>query len=359
MHRSKQGTTYEGNLWPEFKEHVYHVTRRWLDPNGDGDPSDGIDGFRLDVADLVPLGFWREYRQFVRGINPEAYLLGEVWWDSFPHRLMNPEPWLRGDVFDAVMNYRWYMPTRSFFADAPPHLTASQYVAHLDSIEHNIGPDFLKAMMNLTASHDSPRFGTSIYNPGLYKYQGNPNQNPTYRIDKPDARTRKVQQMILVQQFTYVGAPHIWNGDEVGMWGGDDPDMRKPIVWEDLSYDDEVAHPGGLPRRRDVVRVDTALLSVYRQLIALRKEHVRLFVDGSHTVVVADDDRRLFAYQRTLDDAQAVVAFNASGAVQTMTIPANSGTYYAAFPAGANVDVTNDTITATMDPLSTRVWIKR
>lgn len=359
VNRIKQGTTYEGNLWPEFKEHVYHVTRRWLDPDGDGDPSDGIDGFRLDVADLVPLGFWREYRQFVRGINPEAYLLGEVWWDSFPHRLMDPEPWLRGDVFDAVMNYRWYMPTRSFFANAPPHLTASQYVAHLDSIEREIGPDFLKAMMNLTASHDSPRFGTSIYNPGLYKYQGNPNQNPTYRIDKPDARTRKVQQMILVQQFTYVGAPHIWNGDEVGMWGGDDPDMRKPIVWEDLSYDDEVAHPGGLPRRRDAVRIDTALLSVYRQLIALRKQHARLFVDGAHTVVVTDDDRRLLAYQRTLGDARAVVAFNASDTVRTMTIPALGGAYYAAFPTGATVDITDDTITATMDPLSARIWIKR
>ena len=53
--------------------------------------------------------------------------------------------------------------------------------------------------------------------------------------------------MILVQQFTYVGAPHIWNGDEVGMWGADDPDERKPMVWSDLRYEDEgTIRSGGL-----------------------------------------------------------------------------------------------------------------
>ena len=65
-------------------DQVFEVTRRWLDPNGDGDPSDGVDGFRLDVAEMVPLGFWRDYRRFVRSINPEAYLVGEVWWEQWP-----------------------------------------------------------------------------------------------------------------------------------------------------------------------------------------------------------------------------------------------------------------------------------
>jgi len=109
------------------------VTRRWLDPDGDGDPSDGVDGFRLDVAEMVPLGFWREYRSFVRAIHPEAYLVGEVWWEQWPETMYDPAPGLQGDVFDAVMNYRWYMPTRSFFAGTPPGLTATEYVAALDS----------------------------------------------------------------------------------------------------------------------------------------------------------------------------------------------------------------------------------
>ncbi|MGD8277849.1 MAG: alpha-amylase family glycosyl hydrolase, partial [Gemmatimonadota bacterium] len=197
----------EGTLVPEVRDHIFNVTRRWLDPDGDGDLSDGVDGFRLDVAEQVPLGFWREYRRFVRGINPEAYLVGEVWWERWPETMYDPAPWLQGDVFDAVMNYRWYMPTRSFFDGAPPGLTASGYVAALDAVAAGIGRDPVAAMMNLTASHDAPRFATSIYNPGRYKYRVTPRENPDYRIDRPDARTREVQRMILAQQFTYIGAP--------------------------------------------------------------------------------------------------------------------------------------------------------
>jgi glycosidase len=254
----------EGNLVPGVRDLVFAVTRRWLDPDGDGDPSDGIDGFRLDVAEMVPLGFWRDYRRYVRSINPEAYLVGEVWWEQWPDRMYDPAPWLQGDVFDAVMNYRWYYPTRGYFAGTDPVLTASQYVAALDSVNAGIGAPHQRAMMNLTGSHDTPRFGTSIFNPGRYKYHNNPREDRGYRISRPDERTRRIQEMILVQQFTWVGAPHVWNGDEVGMWGADDPDERKPVVWADLRYDDETTDPFGRPRRRDRVEPDTALFRVYR-----------------------------------------------------------------------------------------------
>ena len=348
----------EGNLLPAVKEHVYHVTRRWLDPNGDGDPADGIDGFRLDVAEMVPLGFWRDYRRFVRSINPEAYLVGEVWWEQWPDRMMDPTPWLQGDVFDAVMNYRWYMPTRSFFAKAPPYLTASQYVAHLDSVAAGIDPAFQKAMMNLTASHDAPRFATSIYNPGRYKYQVHPRGNPDYKIDRPDARTRQIQQMILVQQFTYGGAPHVWNGDEVGMWGADDPDDRKPLLWDDLTYDDETTHPFGQPRRRDPVAPDAELFQVYKTLIALRQNHLRLFVDGALTYRLADDARGLLVYERALDDARAIVAFNTSDESQTVTIDAENGSYQAVFPAGEPVEVADELLTVELPARTAAVWVR-
>lgn len=348
----------EGTLVPEVREHVFRVTRRWLDPDGDGDPADGIDGFRLDVAEQVPLGFWREYRNFVRSINPEAYLVGEVWWEEWPESMYDPAPWLQGDVFDAVMNYRWYMPTRSFFAGAPPNLTASQYVAHLDSLAVGIGQDQYQAMMNLTASHDAPRFATSIYNPGRYKYRVNPSENPDYRIDKPDERTRRIQRMILVQQFTYIGAPHIWNGDEVGMWGADDPDPRKPMVWDDLTYDIETTHPYGRFRRPDPVSPDTELFATYKDLIALRKENIRLFVDGTLTWLLADDEQRLLAYERALGDERAVIAFNASDEPQTLTVELERGQWHTAFPAGDAMEVTDGTLAVELPSLSARVWIR-
>ena len=187
---------------PAEKEHVLNVTRQWLDPDRDGDPIDGFGGFRLDVAAMVPLGFWHDYRPFVRAINPDAYLAGEVRWESWPDPIMDSAPWLQCDVFDAVMNYRWYMPTRSLFAGTSPYLTASTYVGHLDSIGQGVDAGFQKAMMNRIASHDTLRFGTSVYNPGRFKYRANPSQNPGSRIDRPDERARVTQRFILVQPHT-------------------------------------------------------------------------------------------------------------------------------------------------------------
>ena len=347
----------EGNLVPGVRDLVFGVTRRWLDPNGDGDLADGVDGFRLDVAEVVPLGFWRDYRRFVRSINPEAYLVGEVWWETWPDRMYDPAPWLQSDVFDAVMNYRWYVPTRSFLAGASPGLTASRYAAHLDSLTAGIGPSQLRAMMNLTASHDTPRFGTSVYNLGRYKYHANPREDPGYRIDRPDGRSRRIQQMILVQQFTYIGAPHIWNGDEVGMWGADDPDERKPVVWADLSYDDETTHPFGRARHRDRVEPDTALFRVYRELIAMRKQHLRLFAEGTLTWLLTDDARGLLAYERVLGDQRAIVAFNASDTRREVSVAAE-GRYRVAYPAGSAVTVADGALRAQLPARSARVWIR-
>jgi glycosidase len=271
--------------------------------------------------------------------------------------MYDPAPWLGGDVFDAVMNYRWYVPTRSFFAGAPPSLTASAYAASLDSLATGIGPAQLRAMMNLTASHDTPRFGTSVYNLGRYKYRNTPREDPGYRIDRPDERTRRIQQMILVQQFTYIGAPHIWNGDEVGMWGADDPDERKPMVWSDQRYDDETTHPFGRPRHRDTVAPDTALFRVYRELIALRRQHLRLFVDGSLHWLRTDDARGLLAYERVLGDQRAVVAFNVSDTPREISVAAD-GKYRIAFPAGGAATVAGGRLSAQLPPRSARVWIR-
>jgi cyclomaltodextrinase len=347
----------DGNLVPGVRELVFSVTRRWLDPNADGDPSDGVDGFRLDVADVVPLGFWRDYRRLVRSVNPDAYLVGEVWWESWPDKVYDPAPWLRGDVFDAVMNYRWYTPTRSFFAGAPPFLNASGYAASLDSLATGIGPSFQRAMMNLTASHDTPRFGTSVYNPGRYKYRNTPREDPAYRIDRPDERTRRIEQRILVQQFTWVGAPHVWNGDEVGMWGADDPDERKPLVWADLRYDDETTDPLGRPRRRDRVVPDTGLLRVYRDLIALRKQHLRLFVDGTPRWLLTDDAHGLLAYERVLGDQRAIVAFNNSDATREVSLAAD-GRYRVAYPTGDTASAAGGRLRATLPARAARVWIR-
>jgi len=217
-------------------------------------------------------------------------------------------------------------------------------------------------MMNLTASHDSPRFGTSIYNPGRYKHRVNPRENPDYRIDRPDVRTREIQQMILVQQFTYIGAPHIWYGDEVGMWGGDDPDPRKPMLWSDLEYEPEVSHPRGLERRADAVSPDMRLFRIYQELVALRNAHLRLLVDGDLTWLAADDANGLLAYQRALGDETAIVVFNRSEDYQELTVEVDDGRweeiYVSGAQAGRTAEVSGGRLATELAPLSAQVWIR-
>jgi glycosidase len=311
----------EGNMATQAtKEHIYAVSRRWLDPDGDGDPSDGVDGFRLDVAAEVPLGFWRDYRNEVRAVNPEAYLIGEVWWQAFPDKLLDPTVVLQGDIFDAVMNYRWFRVTRHFFNSAPDAMPPSEYVDSLKTYLAAFDMGFSKAMMNVGASHDSPRLSTSLYNKNMYKYYSSPFADSTYLTTKPDAATRATQKMLLMQQFTYIGAPPIWMGDEMGMWGCDDPSNRKPLIWPELTFDPERAHPLGEEREADEVKFDEDLFQYYRSLIQLRKENP-VFVQGDIEFLVMDDSSNTLAYARNMEKSQAIVLFNNSDKEKEIEVP--------------------------------------
>jgi len=318
----KKTMPFEGNLHSEsLKKHIFDVSRRWLDPDGDGNPSDGVDGFRLDVAGEIPMGFWREYRKVVRSINPEAYLIGEIWWLEWPDKLLDPKIYLEGDQYDAIMNYRWFRVARGFFGQAEPVLNPTGFVKEINRINKGIKTENLQAMMNVASTHDSPRLSTSFYNKTMDKYQAKPADNPLYKINKPDERTRNEQILLLIHQFTFIGAPQIWNGEEVGMWGADDPDCRKPMVWEDISYEDErAAYDPAKKRPVDAVKPDTALRSFYKKLCFMRRENpVLIYGDLSFTII--DDRNMILAYDRILGSEEITVVFNRSDTVRNINVP--------------------------------------
>jgi len=320
---------FEGNFHSEtLKQHIFDVSKRWLDPDKDGNPSDGVDGFRLDVAGEIPMGFWREYRKVVRSVNPEAYLVGEIWWLEWPDKLLDPSVYLAGDQFDAIMNYRWYRVARGFFGQAEPILTPTGFVSEINRIDKGISTGNLEGMMNVAATHDSPRLSTSLYNKTMDKYNAKPSDNPDYKINKPDDLTRREQILLLVHQFTFIGAPHIWNGDEVGMWGADDPDCRKPVVWGDITYEDEkAAYDPSKTRPVDKVSPDTALLTIYKRLVRMRRENPVLSY-GALNFSVADDQKMILAYTRTLGQDEIVSIFNRSGKEESLFVPVqNKGTF--------------------------------
>lgn len=319
---SEQVSYTEGDIYNHgAKSHIFYITQRWLDPNGDGKLGDGVDGFRLDVAAELPLGFWRDYRRLVKTINPEAYLVGEIWWQQFPDDLLDPAPVLQGDIFDASMNYRWYRAARQFFAGAPSVVAPSEFIQALQALNQNIQPENNYAMMNMSASHDSPRLLSSMYNSNKYKFKAKASQDAKYKGSKPDEQALVLTKLLLAHQFTYIGAPQIWAGDEMGMWGSDDPHNRKPLTWPNLSFEDETTHPNSIYKTSSKVGFNQALFDFYQSLVTLRKSN-RVLIDGSIDFSLSDDKRSLFGYKRENETGQkAFVIFNMKNETQSLILP--------------------------------------
>lgn len=303
------------------REHVRDIVKRWMDPNGDGDPSDGIDGWRLDVAEMVAIPFWREFRKWVREINPQAYITGEVWWEDWKNeKMFNAEPWLRGDAFDAVMNYRFAREVGYFFKAKRRKISATEFVRRLDSLRREYRGDVNHVLMNLMASHDTDRLGSQIVNADAkYDKQVSPNDDRTYDVRKPNADEIRTQKLIVLLQMTYVGAPMIYYGDEAGMWGADDPDERKPMLWADMKYANEASHPFGAQRPNDKNQFNSDLFQHYAALAAIRGKSNALML-GDMQTVFTDDEKDSFGFMRTFGSDKMLVLVNNSRAEQTFDL---------------------------------------
>ena len=310
------GFPYEGTINDGAKQHIFAVAKRWLAP--DGDTAKGIDGFRLDVADQIGLGFWRDFRNVVRSVKPDAYLVGEIWWAKWPEKLMDPVPYVNKGIFDAVMFYQVYRPARYFFARTNYSIDARQLKDSLEFQWNRLPASNLSAMMNVASSHDTPRLLTDFLNPNKYKYQCSPNDDPRYNTGKPDAETYLRLRLYLVFEFTCIGAPHIWNGEEMGMWGADDPHCRKPLWWKEYNFEPETRNnfqPG--EKTFDSVGCNHYQYDWYKKLIRIRKENPVLST-GKISFLLTEGKKLM--YKRYDAGSEIFVLFNLEMTSQPFTL---------------------------------------
>jgi len=273
-----------------------------MDPDGDGDPSDGIDGWRLDVPMEVPMPFWDEWRRLVKSINPDAYLSGEVW--------DRADVWLDGRRFDAVMNYRFADAAIAWIGFEDRKISPTELDQRLAELRLAYPAEATYALMNLVDSHDTDRLVSMFLNPDRrYDADNREQDNEAYLNRKPDPLHYRRARLAALFQMTYVGAPMIYYGDEVGMWGPDDPSNRKPMLWPDL---------GPYERKED--RVDPEHLAHYRAVGELRRRHPALRT-GTFETLAADDEQDLFVFLREDGDERLLVALNASGRPASFALP--------------------------------------
>ena len=168
----------QGFTSDEVKQHIFDVTRRWMDPNGDGDPSDGIDGWRLDVPNEVAMPFWFEWRNLVKSINPNAYIVGEIW--------KRADQWLDGRSFDAVMNYPFAETIIQWIRDRNNKINVSEMDRRLAELRRAYPAESTYALQNLVDSHDTDRLVSKMRHPDTEYDKGNREQeNPAYLGGKP------------------------------------------------------------------------------------------------------------------------------------------------------------------------------
>jgi len=308
------------NLAAGPKAYIMAATRRWMDPNNDGDPADGIAGWRLDVAEDVPNGFWREWNEYVREINPQTYTVAEMWLDASAKIIEGG--------FSATMNYHAFaMPVKGFLIDGL--LPASQFAQVVTDrrLDFDISQQF--GTLNLIDSHDTVRLASWISNrveayeePDRFDYgvgTSGPRDDSNYQVSPPSDEDRAIQRLVALFQMTFPGAPMLYYGTEAGMWGANDPDDRMPMFWEDLEYDDQTLGPFGQLDSASPIGFDHDLFAYYKTLIELRSAHGALR-NGSFEVIYTSDEDQTLVFSRESEDTHLIVAINRGASHADVTL---------------------------------------
>jgi len=257
------------------REFLWDVAEYWI--------KFGIDGWRLDVpAEINDDSFWQEFHRRVKGANPEAYIVGEIWHEA--------QRWLQGDQFDAVMNYLVTGALLGFLmkdkldeqmfhiGDYGKYLRPLDAPEFADRVDYLLGlynPMVNKVQFNLLDSHDTPRFLTTAHH---------------------DQAALRLGWLFL---FTYPGAPCIYYGDEIGLEGGPDPECRKSFPWDDAQWDHD-------------------LRNTLKKLIMLRKTNPALRQGSFHRMYASEG---VYAFGRKLGDETLVVVINASNQARNLDVP--------------------------------------
>jgi cyclomaltodextrinase len=267
---------------PEFnteadavRRFLFDVARYWIEF--------GVDGWRLDVPhEIDDDEFWREFRCVVKSADPEAYILGEIWFDA--------SRWLQGDQFDAVMNYFFNRACLGFFGgerldttqrpggyELRP-LSTTQFADAVDDMLALYDWQVTLVQLNLLSSHDEPRFLTMVQ------------------------RNREALKLATLFQMTFPGPPCVYYGDEIGLEGGHDPDCRRAFPWDDARWDQD-------------------LLAFFRRAIRLRHEHPALR-RGRYLRLHADGESGVYAFARQGEGETLVVVVNNGTSSYELDVPA-------------------------------------
>ncbi len=264
-----------------LQDYILRIGQKWVSPPYNAD------GWRLDVA--ADLGhstefnhiFWQKFRQAVKEANPNAVILAEHYG--------SPAAWLQGNEWDTVMNYDAFMEPITWF------LTGMQ--KHSDDFrgdQLNNTDNFWAAMMYHNADMTMPSIASAMnelsnHDHSRFLTRTNRKVGRTATAGAEAANegiSTAVMREAVLFQFTWLGAPTIYYGDEAGVCGWTDPDNRRTYPW---GHEDE-----------DMIRF-------HRKMIRIRR-NCHEFKHGS--IKVLGNARGVIAFGRFDHEGQSAVFIN-------------------------------------------------
>ncbi len=322
--------------------------RKWLDPNNDGNPSDGIDGFRLDHAySSAPEGwganinFWTTWKQALQVTNPSVFTFAEQGdWGNYGTDLL--------PAFDGAFTKPFEFAARSALANESAQSLYDSMAATLAALpggKPQPGSTFLATI----ADHDVDRLASNIGASG-----------------GTAGRTKAAAAVLMLQPLP----PIIYYGDELGMTGtkgnygsdANDIPMREPMKWKKVAgppmsnywirntsaYNNRFARDNDGKSVEEQSGVSGSLLETYRTLGALRKNNVALR-RGDYNPVTASGGK-VWAFTRDHNPVGGprqtlLVAINLASSAQNTSL---NFAGYATPPGGSPVTdiVTSQALTA-------------
>lgn len=276
----------------KLENYILNTGRKWVSPPYN------VDGWRLDVA--ADLGrsneynhqFWKKFREVVKNANPDAIILAEHYGD--------PREWLGGDEWDTVMNYDAFMePITWFLTGMEKHGdemreelrgNADNFTRAMTYHMANMMVPSLLTSMNELSNHDHSRFLTRT-------------NHMVGRVAElgPEAANEFVNPAVMREavafQMTWIGAPTVYYGDEVGVCGFTDPDNRRTYPW---------GHE------------DQQMLGFHKEMIRIHKEHEAL---RTGAVVMLHCEKNILAYGRFTEEEQIIVILNNRSELAEVTVP--------------------------------------
>ncbi len=248
---------------PEVQEYFLGeggIVQRWIQA--------GACGWRLDVADELPMSYLRRLRKAARAVRKDAVVLGEVWEDA-SHKVAYGEmrSYCLGDTLDSVMNY----PLRGVLIDFLLYRCSAEAVCRLvQSQQENYPVPFYYSLMNLLGSHDRPRILSLLC--GL-AWGEDDHENKSQALVAPDMLALGKRRLLTMLRaiISLPGIPCIYYGDECGVQGTADPYSRGTFPWG---------------------REDMVLQEAVREMLMLRKKPVlqtgdlTIYADGPDAFVI-------------------------------------------------------------------------